>query len=126
MSPKASPFTARARQLRRNQSDAENRLWFQLRSRQLGVKFRRQEPIGPFIVDFCAVDPKLIVEVDGGQHAAQEARDADRTACLERSGYRVLRFWNTEVLGNAEGVVERIAQELEMLRGTRERRKDAR
>ena len=108
-----SSTIARARRLRRAQSDAENRLWRRLQSRQLGgVKFRRQQPIGPFIVDFCWVEPKLVVEVDGGQHAERAHEDAQRTAFLQRSGYRVIRFWNHEVLQHTDAVVERIAQEV--------------
>ena len=95
------------------QTDAESRLWLHLRSRQVsGVKFRRQQPIGPFIVGFCCLEPKLVVEIDGGQHAERAHEDAVRTGYLERSGYRVLRFWNNEVLRNTEAVVEGIAEEV--------------
>jgi very-short-patch-repair endonuclease len=100
----------RARQLRRDGTNVEQRLWFHLRDRQLGgIKFRRQEPIGPFIVDFCSLEAKLVVELDGGQHAEHVARDAERTAALERRGYQVLRFWNSEVGENLDAVLERIA-----------------
>ena len=106
-----------ARRLRRNQSDAEKRLWFGLRARQLlGVKFRRQQPIGRFTVDFCSLEPKLVIEVDGGQHAESVA-DEQRSAFLRRSGYEVLRFWNNEVLSHLDEVVERIAEAIEQTTG---------
>ncbi len=97
----------RARSLRVNQTDAEYRLWLYLRNRALNnLKFRRQFPVGPFIVDFVCAEHMLIVELDGGQHDAQAAADARRTAFLEERGYRVLRFWNNDVLANTEGVLE--------------------
>ena len=99
-----------ARHLRRESTDAERLLWFHLRDRRLGAKFRRQQPVGPFIVDFLSVEAAVIVEVDGSQH--QEAVDAGRTRFLERRGYRVLRFWNNDVLGNIGGVLEVIATAL--------------
>ena len=108
---KPSPRTLLARRQRRQATDAENKLWLHLRSRQLdGVKFRRQQPVGDFIVDFCALDVKLVVELDGGQHAERLVQDAERSAFLERSGYRVLRFWNNQVLENLDAVLERIAE----------------
>jgi very-short-patch-repair endonuclease len=78
-----------------------------LRNRGVGPKFRRQVPIGPFIVDFAAIDERVVIEVDGGQHA-ESARDQGRDRYLEAQGFRVLRFWNTEVLTNLEGVVTAI------------------
>lgn len=97
--------TIRARTLRRNATEAEAVLWRQLRNRQLdGWKFRRQQRIGPYIVDFLCPETRLIVEVDGGQHSPE--RDASRTSFLEGEGYRVLRFWNNDVLGNLAGVLE--------------------
>jgi len=102
-----------ARRLRRDQTDAERTLWWRLRDRQLsGAKFRRQHPVGPFITDFCCPEVELIIELDGGQHAGQREADAQRTAFLEAHGYRVLRFWDNEVLANIEGVLERIAEVL--------------
>jgi very-short-patch-repair endonuclease len=102
-----------ARGLRRRQTDAEHRLWARLRDRRLlGVKFARQVPIGPYVVDFCCRERKLIVELDGGQHAARADYDAGRTAFLQALGYRVLRFWDNEALGNTGGMLERIAQSL--------------
>src|SRR5581483_1370190 len=96
--------TSRARQLRKSMTDAERRLWSKLRGQQLaGLKFRRQAPIGPYIVDFVCLERKLVVEVDGGQHA-RDGTDDRRTAWLEREGYRVIRFWNNDILRNTEGV----------------------
>jgi very-short-patch-repair endonuclease len=104
----------RARKLRKNLTDVENKLWSRLRGRQLsGVKFRRQYPIGPFIVDFCCVERRLVVELDGGQHAERNTADERRTRLVERFGYRVLRFWDNEVLSNFDGVLERINEVLE-------------
>ena len=105
---------SRARKLRKKLTDVENKLWSQLRGRQVsGVKFRRQHPIGPFIVDFCCVERGLVVELDGSQHAERNAADERRTRLIERSGYRVLRFWDNEVLINLYGVLERISEALE-------------
>ena len=103
----------RARRLRRGASDAELRLWYRIRDRQLeGWKFNRQKPIGSFVVDFVCREAGLIVEIDGGQHALRQSKDAKRTAYLESLGYKVIRFWNNEVLENTEGVLETIAREL--------------
>jgi len=102
---------SRARKLRENQTDVERKLWSQLRDRHFnGVKFRRQHPIGRFIVDLCCVERRLVAELDGGQHAEQNAADERRTRILERRGFRVLRSWNNEVLDNLEGVLERISE----------------
>ncbi len=98
-----------ARKLRVDQTEAEARLWLKLRGRRLvDAKFRRQTPIGHYIVDFMCFEAKLIVELDGGQHAVNSVADDERTAWLEGQGFRVLRFWNNDVLDNIEGVVERI------------------
>ena len=80
-----------------------------------GLKFRRQQPIGPYVVDFVSFERRLVVEVDGGHHDQPDVRvaDTERTLWIERNGYRVLRFWNNEVLGNLEGVWERISIEVE-------------
>ncbi|MDP6621533.1 MAG: DUF559 domain-containing protein [Alphaproteobacteria bacterium] len=103
--------TARARKLRQNLSEAEKRLWNDLRRRQLDdAYFRRQVPFGPYVVDFACKQRKLIIELDGGQHAQQVDQDAKRTAYLEAQGYAVLRFWNNQVFENLEGVVETIAK----------------
>ena len=105
---------ARARTLRSNLTDAEKALWARLRERQVeGARFRRQAPIGPWVVDFFCAEQKLVIEVDGGQHALQTARDEQRTRWLEQQGQlRVLRLWNNDVLENVEGVVETIAAAL--------------
>ena len=101
---------ANARRLRRDMTDAEKKLWCKLRDHQLEHQhFRRQFPIGPYITDFCCRRARLIVEVDGGQHA-DSAPDARRSAFLRSQGYRVLRFWNNDVLKNIDGVVETIRQ----------------
>jgi very-short-patch-repair endonuclease len=104
-----------ARGLRQRSTNAERLLWAQLRGRRLeGVKFKRQVPLSGFVVDFVALDGKLIVEIDGGQHGERIAEDALRTAALERSGYHVIRFWNHDVLTNIEGVLAAIIQELHL------------
>ncbi|HKY10004.1 MAG TPA: endonuclease domain-containing protein [Candidatus Binatia bacterium] len=104
----------RARKLRVNQTDVEGKLWSRLRGGQLsGVKFRRQHPIGSFIVDFCCLEKGLIVELDGGQHVEQAAADTRRTEFLEGLGYRILRFWDHDVLDNFDGVLERISEAVE-------------
>ena len=106
---KTNPF---ARRLRIDSTEAERLLWQRLRNRQLGGnKFRRQVTIGPFIVDFACIDACLIVEIDGGQHS--EERDAARTAFLQSKGYRVIRFWNNEVLENIDGVLQSILMKIE-------------
>lgn len=99
--------------LRTNSTDAEQRLWRALRNRQLaGFKFRRQHPIPPYIVDFVCLEHRLIVELDGGQHAEAQAYDATRTAMLERAGYKVLRFWNNDLLENTDAALEDILRTL--------------
>src|SRR5262249_8282521 len=91
----------RARELRRRETDAERKLWMRPRDHQLaGAKFRRQQPLGRFVADFCCLEHKLVIEVDGGQHASNVESDRARSAFLERYGYRVLRFWDHEVLQN--------------------------
>ncbi len=104
----------RARELRRDMTDAERRLWRHLRERQrLGCKFRRQVPVGDYIVDFACFEMKLVIEVDGSQHMDREERDAKRTRWLESEGFRVLRFWNNEVLEQIDGVLSVIEEALE-------------
>jgi very-short-patch-repair endonuclease len=96
-----SPHAAR---LRRLATDAERLLWSRLRARRLGVKFRFQHSLGPFVADFVCLQRKLIVEADGGQHNPQT--DRARTAYLRKRGFRIVRFWNHDILQNIDGVVE--------------------
>jgi len=97
--------------LRRNSTDAERKLWNVLRNRQLnGFKFRKQVEIDAYIVDFLCPALRLVIEVDGGQHTPE--RDARRTAFLESQGFRVIRFWNNDVLENLDGVWTRIEEAL--------------
>jgi len=103
----------KARQLRKELTPAERKLWAALRGDQLGVSFRRQHAIGPYIADFCCIKKKLVIELDGGQHLEQAEYDSDRTAFLERQGYRVLRFWNNEVQTDMNGVIRSILFALE-------------
>jgi very-short-patch-repair endonuclease len=110
------PTTRNARSLRSNLTDAEQLLWQALRQKQLhGNRFRRQHPIGKYIADFACIEQKLVIELDGGQHQEQAIYDAQRTAFIETQGWRVLRFWNNEVLGNLAGVLRKIAEELKVL-----------
>jgi very-short-patch-repair endonuclease len=98
----------RAKSMRTEMTDAERALWLQLRAHRLdGLKFRRQTPIGRYIVDFVCHEQRLVVELDGGQHADSQ-RDVTRDRWLESKGYRVLRFWNSDVFQNREGVLETI------------------
>ena len=100
------PSTSMARKLRRNDTEAEKRLWSALRSRQfLGLKFRRQSPVGEFIADFLCEGMRIIVQADGGQHADNPA-DTDRTVRLQAAGYHVIRYWNNDIMSNLEGVLE--------------------
>jgi len=102
-----------ARRLRRSQTDAERKLWSRLRDRRLcGARFRRQHPIGSFIADFCCTEAKLVIELDGSQHALRLAEDQARTKYLESQGYVVIRFWDNEVLTNIEGILHRIVEAL--------------
>lgn len=96
----------RARRLRRDSTDAERVLWRGLREAVPQARFRRQSPVGPYIADFLSFGQRLIVEVDGGQHDLNAPKDDMRTAYLESQGYRVLRFWNNDVLGNLDGVLQ--------------------
>ena len=99
-----------ARRLRLVPTDAEKRLWSRLRKKQLdGFRFRRQHPMGPYVVDFFCAEAKLVVEVDGGQHAEE---DDTRSNWLRMRGYRVIRFWNNDMLANTEGVVLGILEAL--------------
>ncbi len=105
-------LTSTARELRNDPTEAEKHLWHELRRWNLGIKFRRQVIIGRYIVDFVCYEKKLIIEVDGGQHA-ENRRDKIRDQWLIDQGFKILRFWNNEVLGNLEGVIEKIIEHLE-------------
>jgi very-short-patch-repair endonuclease len=102
-----------ARALRKNPAEAERAFWRHLRLRQLqGHKFRRQQPLGNYILDFVCFEKRLIIALDGGQHSERAALDSQRTAWLETQGFRVLRFWNHDVLRNVEAVKEAIREAL--------------
>jgi|SRR5579884_2001204 len=100
----------RARQLRRDSTPAEKKLWRGLRSKLPRYKWRRQMPIGPYFADFACFSEKLVIELDGSQHASAATYDDVRTRFIEARGFRVLRFWNGDVLSNTDGVLETIAQ----------------
>ena len=102
-------LTNKARLLRKNQTDVEQLLWKQLRNRHLyQFKFRRQFPIEPYIADFACLELKLIIELDGGQHANRVNYDNQRSLFLEQRGFKVMRFWNNDVIENTVGVLEAI------------------
>ena len=104
----------RATELRKEQTPAERKLWAYLRKRKVkGVKFRRQHAIGNYIVDFCATNEKLIIELDGSQHLDQTEYDEERTAYLEEQGYKVVRFWNNQVMNDVSGCILAIENALE-------------
>ena len=103
---------AQAKKLRSSMTDAERRLWYRLRAHRFdGHKFKRQVPIGPYIVDFACLGRKLVIEVDGGQHVESRS-DITRDRYLSSEGFRVLRFWNNDVLRNTEGVLEMVLSAL--------------
>ena len=102
-----------AKQLRNSETEAEKFLWTLLRAKKLnGVKFRRQAPIGVYVVDFVSFEKKLIIEIDGGQHSAEKNKEYDgiRTRWLESQGFRVIRFWNNDISQNIDGVITRITE----------------
>lgn len=104
--------TGTAKRLRRQETESEKLLWSRIRNRQIAdSKFRRQWPIGEFIADFVCLEARLIVEVDGGQHA-NSRHDRARSAALENLGYRVVRYWNNDVMQNIEGVLESLLKHL--------------
>lgn len=107
----AANLVKTAQRLRRNHTDAERLLWRHLRNRQIeGVKFRRQQLIGRFIVDFVSFEKRMVIEVDGGQHSIEKDKDVERDLWLGQQGFKVLRFWNNEVLQNPDGVFEVIRE----------------
>jgi very-short-patch-repair endonuclease len=106
-----SRLTKHAKTLRKNATHAENILWNRLRAKQIeGLKFRRQQPIEDMIVDFVNFEKRIVIEVDGGQHAIEKKKDRKRDKLLKDMGYRVLRFWNNEVIENTDEVLEYIRQ----------------
>jgi very-short-patch-repair endonuclease len=103
---------ASARRMRRTPTDAEKKFWWLLRDRRLGgLKFRRQVPLGRYVFDFVCFGAKLVVEADGGQHAGS-CHDVDRDAWLAQQGFQVVRYWNTDILGNPDGVLEDLVARL--------------
>lgn len=103
-----------AKELHRNMTPAEVKLWARLRAHRLeGIHFRNQHAIGNYVVDFCAPRKKLIIELDGSQHMEQEGYDTERTGYLESKGYTVLRFWNNNVINDIDGVIRAIIQAME-------------
>ena len=116
--PHCAALLPHAKNLRIRMTDAEQCLWQYLRAGRLqGYKFRRQQPIGNYIVDFLCLAPKLVVEADGGQHGEQQTCDQARTAYLQSLGFTVLRFWNHEILQQTEAVLEAVLQRLRELDG---------
>ena len=106
-------LTKTARTLRHNSTDAERKLWYYIRTKQLeGFKFKRQQPLGSYIVDFICFEKALIIELDGGQHAVNREKDIERDSWLEKEGFHVLRFWNNDVANNLEGVIDEIRKYL--------------
>ena len=111
----SSHQTEVARKLRRDQTEAERLLWSKLRRKYVdGVKFRRQEPIGPYVVDFVSFEKKLVIELDGGQHSEESVKQLDeqRSRWLASEGFRVLRFWNNEIFGDVDAALQVIQQTL--------------
>jgi very-short-patch-repair endonuclease len=103
----------KAKDLRKNQTEAEQRIWSHLRLKQMGgFKFRRQHPIGKYSVDFVCLEKRLIIEVDGGQHDEQRTYDANRDAWLTSQGFRILRFWNNQIFKELDSVKETIFETL--------------
>ncbi len=112
--PRSNPKTrTHAIELRKELTPAEGKLWSRIRNDQLGVNFRRQHAIGNYIPDFCSPKAKLVIELDGSQHLEQEEYDKKRTEYLESQGYKVIRFWNNDVMNNIEGVILAIMYALE-------------
>ncbi len=117
--------TERARELRARSTESETLLWQQLRGRRFqGFKFRRQRPLGPYILDFVCLEAGLVIEVDGGQHSDQKAYDEKRTALIESQGLTVIRFWNHEVMNETPAVLEKIWLTLQTLTPTLSRKRE--
>ena len=112
--PRSNPHTrTRAIELRKELTPAEGKLWSRIRNDQLEVNFRRQHAIGKYIPDFICIEKKLIIELDGSQHLEQEEYDQERTQYLESQGYKVIRFWNNDVMNDVDGVIKEIMFALE-------------
>ncbi len=112
--PRSNPKTrTRAIELRKELTPAERRLWSRIRNDQLGVNFRRQHAIGNYIPDFVCIEKKLVIELDGGQHLEQQEYDEERTGNLNLLGYKVIRFWNNDVMKNMDGVILTLLNALE-------------
>ncbi|WP_332748277.1 endonuclease domain-containing protein [Hydrogenophaga sp.] len=115
----------KARELRGQMTEAESLLWLQLKGRRFqGFKFRRQRPLGPYILDFVCLEAGLVIEIDGGQHSGQQAYDQARTALIEAQGLTVIRFWNHEVMNETPAVLEKIWQTLQALTPTLSRTRE--
>ena len=106
----------RAKELRSNLTEAERRLWYFLRRNHLGCRFRRQHPIGPYIADFACLRPRIVIEVDGGQHVEQHEYDVVRDEFMRERGFVVLRFWSNEMLQQTESVLQVIWREIEAMK----------
>ena len=103
----ASHLVKYAKKLRKNATRAEGLLWSKLRAKQIeGIKFRRQQPIGDIIVDFVSFEQRIVIELDGGQHAKEKKKDNNRDRLLAENGFKVLRFWNNEIFNNLDGVLD--------------------
>ena len=103
----------RTRELRKNMTDAEKKLWSLLRNRQFeGLKFRRQHAIGKYIVDFICFEKKIVIEVDGSQHLENKIYDANRTEWLQKQDFKVIRFWNNDVLNEIEVVLDKLYEKI--------------
>jgi len=110
-------LTGVARKLRREMTDAERVLWSHLRGGQMGARFTRQFPVDGYVVDFACRSLRIAIECDGGQHSVEA--DAARTAAIEAHGYRIIRFWNHEIMSNTDGALETIAREIRLARNER-------
>jgi len=119
--PRSNPKTKhQAIELRKVPTPAERKLWSRIRNDQLGDTFRRQHAIGNYVPDFCSPKAKLVIELDGSQHIEQEEQDKERTKYLESQGYRVIRFWNNDVMNDIEGVIRAIIFAMETHTHSRE------
>ena len=114
MESKHPSLTGLAKSLRKRSTEAEKIVWQKIRAGQLnGFKFKRQQPIGPYIVDYVCFEKNLIIEIDGGQHAVEKDKDIKRDTWLQSEGFVVTRFWNNEIFENLEGVLETIIKKIE-------------